>query len=88
MRSPTERIKELIPNLPKKDAILAEKFFKDRNFKGILELVESDIYKARRSIEEIPDDYTTKLLNLESELIEYMSYLYVPEFSDEEYEYY
>lgn len=82
-------MKELIPILPQKDAQLAEKFLSERNFQGILELVESDLYKVRKESTEdsVPDEYESKLLDLQGELIEYMSYLYVPEFSDEEYDY-
>lgn len=75
--------------LPQKDAQLAEKFLNERNFQGILELVESDLYKARKksSVEEESSEYEVKLMKLMVELQTYMSYLDVPDNSDE-YDYY
>lgn len=75
--------------LPQKDAQLAEKFLNERNFQGILELVESDLYKARKksSVEEESSEYEAKLMKLMVELQTYMSYLDVPDNSDE-YDYY
>lgn len=75
--------------LPQKDAQLAERFLSERNFQGILELVESDLYKARKksSVEEESSEYEVKLMKLMVELQTYMSYLDVPDNSDE-YDYY
>lgn len=75
--------------LPQKDAQLADKFLNERNFQGILELVESDLYKARKksSVEEESSEYEVKLMKLMVELQTYMSYLDVPDNSDE-YDYY
>lgn len=75
--------------LPQKDAQLAKKFLNERNFQGILELVESDLYKARKksSVEEESSEYEAKLMKLMVELQTYMSYLDVPDNSDE-YDYY
>lgn len=89
MKSPLDNIKALIPVLPQKDAQLAEKFLNERNFQGILELVESDLYKARKksSVEEESSEYEVKLMKLMVELQTYMSYLDVPDNSDE-YDYY
>lgn len=81
MKSPLERIEVLIPVLPQKDAQLASVFLKERNFQGILELVESDIYKARRKTteEEGPDESEAQLIKLKSELLNYMSFLDLPD---------
>lgn len=91
MKSPLERIKELIPVLPEKDAILADKFLSKRDFQSILELTESDIYKAKKKkhdeSDEIPDDYITNLGLLKAELANYMSYLDISDDSDY-YDYY
>lgn len=75
--------------LPQKDAQLAEEFLNRRNFQGILELVESDLYKIRKklSVEEEPSEYEVELMRLMAELQTYMSYLDVPDNSDE-YDYY
>lgn len=68
--------------------MLAEKFLNKRDFQSILELVESDLYKARKNIEETnPDEYESSLTELRGELMLYMSYLDIPDESDE-YDYY
>ena len=89
MKSPLQRIEELIVYLPQKDYSLAQKFLKNRNFEGILDLVNSDLYKIHKnkSINELPDEYENKLTDLLGELTTYMSYLEVPDNSDD-YDYY
>lgn len=87
--SSLKRIEDLIPALPEKDAILAKKFLKQRNFEYMLELVESDIYKANknRSMDSrnIIDNKTVTLEELRNELITYMSYLDIPNYYDDYY---
>lgn len=90
MNQPLYNIRELIKELPEKDAILAAKFLEDRNFQGIMELVESDIYKERvrilpdcLSIQQESENRIAKWLELKSNLDEYMSYLEVPDNSDD-----
>lgn len=81
MSSHIKKITQLIHHLPDKDFKLAEKFLKDRNFKGILELVTSDIYKIeKQSIDanEAPP-YIKELEDLKTELIEYISYFDIPD---------
>ena len=88
MNNPLKRIRELIPVLPEKDAKLCMDYLSKRNFEYILEIVESDIYKARmKNVEDLPDDYLSSLGELRSELQTYMSYLDVPDNSDD-YDYY
>lgn len=92
MRNPLVRIKELIPNLPGKDSQLANKFLENRDFKSILEIVESDIYKANKAKyiqqEEVPNDYISLLTELKSELLIYISYIEVPNNSKDYNDYY
>ena len=88
MKNPLKTIEKLIPVLPNKDAELCKNYLSKRNFEAILEIVESDIYKERKNnLEEIPDDYMSSLIELKSELITYMSYLDIPD-SSEDYDYY
>lgn len=88
MKNPLKRVEELIPILPEKDAKLCANYLSKRNFEYILEIVESDIYKAKRkNPDELPDDYTTSLIELKDELVTYMSYLDVPDNSDDYYDY-
>lgn len=84
MKSPLERMRRLIPILPGKDAKLCEDYLNQRNFGAVLEIVKSDIYKARKKkSDELPDDYISTLIELEGELVSYMSILEVPDNSDE-----
>lgn len=88
MKSPLKKIEELIPVLPEKDAKLCANYLSKRNFECILEIVESDIYKARKDdSDDIPDDYMSALIELKGELITYMSYLDIPDNYDD-YDYY
>lgn len=82
-KSPLQRIEELIPVLPGRDFELAKKFLKERNFESILELVESDLYKSMAHEDNTPDEYVSNLTELKGELTTYMSYLDVPDNSDE-----
>lgn len=91
MKNPLKRIRELIPSLPEKDSKIAMKYLDKRDFQSILEIVESDLYKADRDnigrFEDMPYDYVAALTELRGELMTYMSYLVVPDNSDE-YDYY
>lgn len=84
-------MKELVSTLPEKDAKLVKKYLEKRDFQSVLEIVESDIYKAERAkderLEEVPDDYIVSLTEMKGELMTYMSYLEVPDNSDD-YDYY
>lgn len=84
MKNPLKRVEELIPLLPEKDAKLCSNYLSKRNFECMLEIVESDIYKARRkSSDELPDDYLSTLIELKGELVTYMSYLDVSDYSND-----
>lgn len=89
MKTSLQRIKELLPKLPNKDAKIAENFLNSRNFEGILELVVSDIYKIQRdSIEDdFISDQESALTELKTELLTYMSYLDIPD-DELNYDYY
>lgn len=91
MGNPLNRVKELVPTLPEKDAKLVKKYLEKRDFESALEIVESDIYKAERAkydrLEEVSDDYIAALTEMRGELMTYMSYLEVPDNSDN-YDYY
>jgi hypothetical protein len=92
MESPLKKIEKLITVLPKKDAELSRKYLKERNFEFILEIVESDIYKANKAKinqeeEELLDNNVALLMELREELVTYMSYLDIPDNSDD-YDYF
>ena len=88
MQGLLKKIHELISVLPEKDSRLAIKYLDKRDFQSVLEIVESDLYKAEKDKSEVnPDDYIIGLTELRSELLTYMSYLDVPGNSDD-YDYY
>lgn len=74
-----------MPHLPQKDAKIADKLLSERKFEDLLEIIDSDIYLVRKDqLKETPkEEYVNisleKLLQLRSELSEYMSYLVLPE---------
>ena len=49
MSTPTERIVKLVPQLPAKDIPIAERLIKGRDFCSLKELVDSAIYKVKKS---------------------------------------
>ena len=49
MSTTLDNIKELIPNLPKKDIDLGYGFLSTRNFESLQSLVDSALIKVRRS---------------------------------------
>lgn len=50
MSGPVERMKALIGSLPEKDIPLGHKFLGERNFESLKELVDSAIYKVKKSL--------------------------------------
>ena len=73
-----------MPNLPGKDVQIAEKLLDERKFESLIEIIDSDIYLVRQNqLKETPkEEYVNismeKLLQLRSELSQYMSYLVIP----------
>lgn len=77
MRDILKRVQNLIQYLPQKDKNYCLNFLNKRDFQSILEIVESDIYKAERKKEK-DENYISTLNDLKSELLTYMSYLDIP----------
>ena len=50
MSEPVKRMKALMCSLPERDIPLGHKFLNERNFDSLKELVDSAIYKVRRSL--------------------------------------
>lgn len=85
-----KKIENLLSILPEKDNKIANQYLKNRDFENVLEIVESDLYKEEKrrlknNIDE-PDDYIMNLTELKGELLNYMSYLDIPE-SSNDYDY-
>lgn len=50
MSEPVERMKALMDSLPERDIALGHKFLNERNFESLKELVDSAIYKVKKSL--------------------------------------
>lgn len=85
MNPSIQKIRALLPSLPQKDAKIADKLLSERKFEDLLEIIDSDIYLVRKDQlkethkEEYVNISLENLLQLRSELSEYMSYLVLPE---------
>ena len=85
MNPSIKKIQALLPHLPQRDTEIANELLSERKFEDLLEIIDSDIYLVRKnSLKETPkEEYVNinleKLLQLRSELSEYMSYLVLPD---------
>lgn len=81
---PIERMRKLLYSLPKSDITLGEQFIQSRDFESLKDLVDSAIYKVRKSLksespkEEYLDVDLTELSNLKAEVDVYLTQLEVP----------
>ena len=50
MSEPVKRMKALMCSLPERDIPLGHKFLKERDFDSLKELIDSAIYKVKRSL--------------------------------------
>lgn len=48
--SPVEQMKELMVSLPKRDIPLGYKFLENRDFQSLKELIDSALYKVKKSV--------------------------------------
>ena len=85
MSEPVERMKALMDSLPEKDIPLGYKFLNERDFDSLKELIDSAIYKVKKSLKsDNPKDEYMKVnledLNmLKSEVDMYIIQLEIPE---------
>lgn len=90
MNNPIETIKSLIDSLPKKDIELGYKFLTDRDFVSLKELVDSAIYKVKKSLrtESPKEEYLSidieNLSKLKSEVDLYLIILEPDEYREPE----
>lgn len=83
-----DKIKRLSKSLPEGDIKFAEKYIKSREFDKLLEIVESDIYMVQqnKSLEHPKEKFANinleELLRLRVAVDEYMSFLEIPDNSD------
>ena len=85
MSEPVERIKALMDSLPEKDIPLGYKFLNERDFDSLKELVDSAIYKVKKSLKSDNPKEEYRKVNLEdlnmlkSEVDMYIIQLEIPE---------
>lgn len=89
MEQPLNKIKRLAKSLPESDIKFAERYIKSREFDKLLEIVESDIYLVQQNstLENPKEKFLNidleKLYELKVAIEEYMSFLEVPDNSDD-----
>lgn len=85
MSEPVERMKALMDSLPERDIPLGHKFLNERDFDSLKELVDSAIYKVKKSLksdnprEEYMKVNLEDLSRLKSEVDMYIVQLEIPE---------
>ena len=90
MEQPLDKIRRLSKSLPECDIKFAEKYIASREFDKLLEIVESDIYLVQKneSLEHPKEKFANidleELLELRGAVDEYMSFLKVPDNSDDD----
>ena len=88
MEQPLNKIRRLSKSLPEGDIKFAEKYIASREFDKLLEIVESDIYMVQQNklVEHPKEKFANinleELLGLKSAVDEYMSFLEIPDSSD------
>ena len=65
MSTPTERIVKLVPQLPAKDIPIAERLIRDRDFCNLKKLIDSAIYKVKKSQRSLEPKEEYKNIDLE-----------------------
>lgn len=65
MNTPTERIMKLVPQLPAKDIPIAERLIRCRDFCSLKELIDSAIYKVKKSQKSLEPKEEYKNIDLE-----------------------
>ena len=85
MSEPVKRMKALMCSLPERDIPLGHKFLNERNFDSLKELVDSAIYKVKKSLKSDNPKEEYRKVNLEdlnmlkSEVDMYIIQLEIPE---------
>ena len=85
MSEPVERMKALMDSLPERDIPLGHKFLNERDFDSLKELVDSAIYKVKKSLKSDNPREEYRKVNLEdlnmlkSEVDMYIIQLEIPE---------
>ena len=84
MSTPVERIKNLLETIPAKDLPYATKFFEERNFESLRDLVKSDIKILLKKKDIIYEDQINFLRELKAEIDSYLLILGLEEEDEDE----
>ena len=90
MEQPLNKIRRLSKSLPEGDIKFAEKYIASREFDKLLEIVKSDIYLVQKNelLEHPKEKFANidleELYDLKEAIDEYMSFLEVPDNSDDD----
>lgn len=72
MSTPTQRISSLLKYIPAKDIPYATKFFNERDFESLRDLVKSDIHILKKKKDESLEEQIDFLRELKSEVDAYL----------------
>lgn len=72
MSTPTQRISSLLKYVPAKDIPYATKFFNERDFESLRDLVKSDIHILKKKKDESLEEQIDFLRELKSEVDAYL----------------
>lgn len=84
MSTPTQRISSLLKYIPAKDIPYATKFFNERDFESLRDLVKSDIHILKKKKDESLDEQIDFLRELKSEVDAYLLMIGLEEEGEDE----
>lgn len=84
MSTPTQRISSLLKYIPAKDIPYATKFFNERDFESLRDLVKSDIHILKKKKDESLEEQIDFLRELKSEVDAYLLMIGLEEEGEDE----
>lgn len=84
MNTPTQRISSLLKYIPAKDIPYATKFFNERDFESLRDLVKSDIHILKKKKDESLEEQIDFLRELKSEVDAYLLMIGLEEEGEDE----
>lgn len=84
MSTPTQRISTLLKYIPAKDIPYATKFFNERDFESLRDLVKSDIHILKKKKDESLEEQIDFLRELKSEVDAYLLMIGLEEEGEDE----
>ena len=84
MSTPTQRISSLLKYIPAKDIPYATKFFNERDFESLRDLIKSDIHILKKKKDERLEEQIDFLRELKSEVDAYLLMIGLEEEGEDE----